>query len=370
MSPRIFGGAGIALAAASLSVLALRAERPRSTTEDWNPRAAAAYLDSRASWWTTWSNAARDQGTFCVSCHTTVPYAIARPSLRAALAERQGTAIEGQVWANVSKRVALWKDVAPFYSDQRNGLPKTSESRGTEAVLNALILATRDAAEQRLSDETRTALGHLWPLQMKTGPLNGAWAWLNFGYEPWESNDGAFYGATLAAMAIGSAPGSYASSPEAQDGLELLRSYVQREVTRQPIMNRLMAAWASTRLTGLLTSDQSREVIQAALALQQEDGGWSMASLGTYKRRDGTSLETASDGYATGLVTLVAQEAALSEDTQVRKGLAWLQRNQNPQTGQWPAASLNRQRDPSSDAGRFMSDAATAYAAMSLAKAR
>jgi squalene-hopene/tetraprenyl-beta-curcumene cyclase len=370
MNPHTVGATGVVIAAACLSVLALRAERLHSAAEDWNPRAAATYLDGRAAWWTTWNNAARDQGTFCVSCHTTVPYALARPSLRTALAEREPTAVEGLVWTNVGKRVALWKDVAPFYSDQRNGLPKTSESRGTEAILNALILATRDATGQQLSEEARAALGHLWPLQMKTGPLNGAWAWLNFGYEPWESNDGAFYGATLAAMAVGSAPQSYATSQEAQDGVKLLQAYVQREVPRQPAMNQLMAVWASTRLKGLLPQEQCHDLIQAALALQRDDGGWSMASLGTYKRRDGTSIEQTSDGYATGLVTLIAQEAGLSTDARVRKGLAWLGRNQNPQTGQWPAASLNKQRDPSSDVGRFMSDAATAYAAMSLAKAR
>ena len=57
-------------------------------------KAAAAYLDARAEWWSTWSNAARDRGTFCISCHTTLPYALARPALRASLGERQPSIAE------------------------------------------------------------------------------------------------------------------------------------------------------------------------------------------------------------------------------------------------------------------------------------
>src|ERR1700756_1553254 len=76
----------------------------------WDPRAAASYLDSRQNWWTTWPNAARDHDTFCVSCHTVVPYALARPALRAALGERDLSAAERGVLANVTKRVRLWKE--------------------------------------------------------------------------------------------------------------------------------------------------------------------------------------------------------------------------------------------------------------------
>ena len=50
-----------------------------------------------------------------------------------------------------------------------------------------MILASRDATDGALSDDARKAFTNLWALQMKTGELSGAWAWLNFKYEPWEA---------------------------------------------------------------------------------------------------------------------------------------------------------------------------------------
>src|SRR3979411_2754531 len=76
--------AGLAVVAA-VSSTAPRAEAEPSAS--WNRKAAAAYLDQRATWWTTWPNAQRDHGTFCVSCHTALPYALARPALRQSLGE-------------------------------------------------------------------------------------------------------------------------------------------------------------------------------------------------------------------------------------------------------------------------------------------
>jgi len=352
---------------------ALLAAGLRAWSDDqgsWNPKAAAAYLDGRAAWWMAWPNAARDHGTFCVSCHTAVPYALARPALRTALGERDPSPNEVKLLDNVVKRVTLWKDVSPFYPDQLRGLPKTSESRATEAILNALILANRDAQTGRLADDTRAALANVWALQMNTGELSGAWAWLDFHYEPWESADAKPFGAALAALAMGMAPGGYASSPDVQDNLKLLRGYFERVYGRQHTFNRLMLLWASAKVTGLLTSEQRQSVIDSAVATQQSDGGWSMASLGAWKRIDGSALDTTSDGYATGLVTLALQQAGVSRaNPAVSTGLEWLRRNQNRTTGQWPASSLNKQRDPASDIGRFMSDAATAYAVLSLTQA-
>ena len=261
----------------------------------------------------------------------------------------------------------MWNDVAPFYPDQLRGIPKTSESRGTEAILNALILANRDAYNGQLADDTRAAFANMWALQMRTPDMSGAWAWLNFQYEPWESTAAPYFGASLAALAVGTAPGQYAASGQIQDSVKRLREYLQHGFPNQSPFNQLMALWASTAMHGLLAADQQQTFIDAVSRQQQEDGGWSTASLGAWKRLDGSQLDTHSDGYATGLITLVLQRSGVSSpDPRVRKGLEWLKQNQNRDTGQWSASSLNKQRDPASDIGRFMSDAATGFAVLSL----
>jgi squalene-hopene/tetraprenyl-beta-curcumene cyclase len=350
-------------------VVAVRAE-PKEVMS-WDHKAAATYMDSRLDWWMTWPSAARDHETFCVSCHTALPYALARPALRAASDERAPSPTETKLLNNVVKRVRMWNDVAPFYPDQRNGLPKTSESRGTESILNAIILASRDARDGALSDDARKAFANLWALQMKTGELSGAWAWLNFKYEPWEAPDSPYFGAALAAIAVGTAPNAYASSPEIQDNIKSLRTYAAKQFDQQSLLNRVMMLWASTRLTGLLTPEQRDGVVARLVSQQRDDGGWATSTLVSWQRVDGTPLETGSDGYATGLATFVLEQVAqASTAPQIEQGLLWLQRHQEKDTGRWSASSLNKKRDPTSDAGQFMNDAATAYAVLALAASR
>jgi hypothetical protein len=87
-------------------------------------------------------------------------------------------------------------------------------------------------------------------------------------------------------------------------------------------------------------------------------------------RSDGAPHRTESDGYATGLVTLVLlQTDTPRRNFQLRQGLAWLERSQNTTEGFWPGSSLNKRRDPGSNVGRFMRDAATAYAVLALTEA-
>jgi len=342
----------------------------RKAANSWDQRAAAAYLDQRAGWWMEWPKAARDHETFCVSCHTAVPYALSRPALRHGLAEEAPSANERRLLSNVTKRVRLWKEVAPFYTDADRGAYKTVESRGTESVLNALILASNDAQSARLSDDTRAALDNMWAEQQTVGYEAGAWLWLRFANEPWEADDSDFYGATLAAVAAGAAPESYRARPEIQNQVKMLRAYLNRKCAAQTTINRVALLWASAESPGLLAPEQQRAIINEVRSKQQADGGWSLSSLvGSWKRADGTPQELKSDGYATGFITFVLQQAGIPrEDTQLQQGLAWLVANQNKTEGFWRSYSLNKNEAHHLSPGtaRFMNDAATAFAVLAL----
>jgi squalene-hopene/tetraprenyl-beta-curcumene cyclase len=349
-----------------------------SVANTWDQKAAAAYLDQRAGWWMGWPRAQRDHDTFCVSCHTAVPYAMSRPSLRAALAEQGPSANERKLLDNVAKRVRLWKEVAPFYTDADRGVYKSVESRGTESVLNALILASNDARNSvpsgHLSDATCSAFENMWSEQQTTGAQKGAWPWLRFKNEPWEADDSDFYGAALAAIAVGTAPENYRTKPEIQNNVKMLSEYLNRESTAQTLSNRAVLLWASAELPGLLEPERQKAIIGELLGKQQPDGGWSLTSMaGSWKRHDGTPQVAQSDGYATGLIIFALQQAGVSrENAQLQKGLAWLTANQNRTDGYWLAYSLNNNEEHhiSPDTVRFMKDAATAYAVLALSESK
>src|SRR5262249_41861309 len=96
--------------------------------------------------------------------------------------------------------------------------------------------------------------------------------------------------------------------------------------------------------------------------LQHEDGGWSLPSLGEWKRRDGSDNDkkAPSDGYATGFVVYVLRQAGVSaDDKAVRRGVAWLKAHQR-ESRRWVTFSLNNDR------AHYITNAGTAYAVLAL----
>jgi squalene-hopene/tetraprenyl-beta-curcumene cyclase len=343
---------------ASLSVLSLA---PLAQAASWNAAAAGTYLDARQTWWQGWSKSQRDHDTACVSCHTVLSYALGRPALRAHLNDDQESAPEQKMLGFIEKRVSLWNEVAPFYNE-KSGPTKSVESRGTEAILNAFILASYDARAGHLRDITRTALQNAWALQLDSG----TWNWLNFHNAPWEADNSQFWGTTLMAMAVAMAPDGYSHTPQIQSGIVKMRAWLNSGYKSQPLFDQAFLLWASARMPGLLTRGERKALSHDIASLQQPDGGWSLTAFGMWQRKDKTAEETRSDGYATALAVLALNASGTRAGSHaLERARAWLIANQQPD-GSWSAWSLNKERDPASEVGRFMRDAATGYAALAL----
>ncbi len=359
----------------SLPVRGVRAaDKPgEAATAGWDRKAAARYLDDREIYWQGWDRAQKDHGTLCVSCHTQATYGLARPAMRHDLGEQGVSPAEQAMLASINKRVSMWKDMVPFYSDAVSGAGKEVESRNAESVLNAIILSSYDARRSHLSDTARTAFDNAWALQSTSGPTAGAWVWQNFHYTPWESPESEYHGAALMAVAVGKAPDHYRDDPKIAANLSALTAYLSSHYDAQPLLNKVVALWASNSFPAVLTPAQRARLPEDLFKRQRAEGGWSLTDLGTWKRMDNTPLETRPDGYATGLAVLVLEETAAADphikaraQTPIALGVAWLEANQDKTTGAWPAWSLNKNRDPDSNVGKFMSDAATSYAVLAL----
>jgi squalene-hopene/tetraprenyl-beta-curcumene cyclase len=76
---------------------------------------------------------------------------------------------------------------------------------------------------RQLSPAAREALDLMWTVQR----ADGGWRWPDCDYAPMEIDD--HYGATVAALAVGLAPGGYAQSTQARAGLDKLRTYFQND---------------------------------------------------------------------------------------------------------------------------------------------
>jgi squalene-hopene/tetraprenyl-beta-curcumene cyclase len=345
-------------------LLACAVGRADGPSTGWKTGDAGKYMDEREKVWFGHAS--------CVSCHSGLPYALARPALRKLAGAKTPTEPETKLLAQIRLRVANWKklDTKEFglYYDSNDDLKK--QSWGTEAIFNAVILAFDDRYRSMSSpsEATKQAFANLWQTQVQVGDDKGSWEWLDFNEAPWGNKEARYFGAALAAIAVGTAPGYYTpgADADADTKVKLLRDYLKGRLPKQNLHDRAWGLWAATKVEGILTKAEQKKLIDQLLDKQRDDGGWSLPDLGTWKRRDGTAQESASDGYATALVLHVLQTAGVpKDDAKVSKGLAWLKRNQTA-TGAWRSASLVKKRDSASHPGKFMSDAATAFAVLAL----
>jgi squalene-hopene/tetraprenyl-beta-curcumene cyclase len=279
----------------------------------------------------------------CVSCHTNVTYLLVRPALRRELGEKDATRYETGLRDALRARIPL-PDVFPkaFAKEPLHG-----QSLGVEAIHAALLLGEEPALER------------MWSLQVKEGKEKGAWEWFHLDLDPWETPQSDFYGAALAALAIRNAPEEHRGRHREQ--IAMLVDYFQREQGAQPLHNRLMLLWA---MPEALVDQKS--LVEEVWKKQFPDGGWSLESLGPWKR---ASRSSGSDAYATGFAAYVL----LIDHNRAHKGmleaLNWLKLHQNAEHGFWASSSMNKDYPADSMMAKFMQDAATGFAAMALLEA-
>jgi squalene-hopene/tetraprenyl-beta-curcumene cyclase len=215
------------------------------------------------------------------------------------------------------------------------------------------------------------ALDRLWVLQAKDGKSKGVWNWFNLDLDPWEMPESHFYGATLAAMALGRAPADYRARPDVKQHVSDLVSYLHSTQESQSLHNRLMLLWAAAKLPEALPEAERRSLAAEVWKRQEADGGWSLQSLGPFKAHEKAPHQEGSNGYATAFATYVLQQQdGGRKDPKLAKALGWLKTHQDPEAGFWPAESMNKQYPAGSMESRFMRDAATGFAAMALLEAR
>lgn len=271
----------------------------------------------------------------CFTCHTNYAYLYARPQIDSQAAAHQS--VRKFAEELIEKR---WVEKGPRWD--------------AEVIATGAALAFNDAATtNKLHPLTRQALDKMWTLQR----ADGGWTWIKCGWPPMESDDD--YGVGLAAVAVGVAPEEYRKTPAAVAGIAKMKAYLEK--TPPPTLHHsAMLLWASTYGEEFLTAEKQKTVVDQLLALQQADGGWSLPSLLTWKRDDGSEQSKASDGYGTGFTIYVLRQAGVAaEDPRIQRGLTWLKQNQR-ESGRWFTRSLKK------DSQHYISHAGSAFAVMAI----
>ncbi len=282
----------------------------------------------------------------CGTCHTTVAYLMARPLI-----------------GNSNDRAA-WNEVRETVKNFANeGIAKHSALAPFIVGPTAAALTVGDTSSGReLQPDTRALFDYMWASQ----GADGAWVIpQNVGNLPFLERD-PHYLAFMVALAVGYAPGRYYEDPSARAGFAKLQGFIRNNLPTNA-HDKAVVLWASVRTPGLLTAQERTEYERSLLALQKDDGGWTLPSMGTWPRHDGVPNDPQgdSDGYATSLAALaLCQQGYSVRDPAVKRAVTWIEQHQRA-SGRWYTRSLYSDRFQN-----YLSNMGTAYAVMALSSCR
>ena len=307
-----------------------RATELEAIRQTYSREKAASFLDDVAVRWTDHNH--------CGSCHTNIAYLMVQP-------QQTGGIVNPSV---VAVRSGLFK----FAEATREG---SSELKPFLLAPIAGALAVNDGISGSTVDNRVLALmDYLWKTQDKRG------GWYYSTNEPLvpflERNR--YYTSLLVAVGAGYLSGRYEETPLRREGLTRLTKFLKRNFPKN-LHERAVLMWASARTPGLLSSGQRRSIARALLRAQNEDGGWTLAALGTWPRLDGDLNDPhgPSDGYATGLAALALCEGGSARsDPRILRAMQWIDTHQRV-SGRWFTRSTY-----SDHFDNYISNMATAYA--------
>ena len=308
--------------AGSISISGATADEP--IRKSFSLSAAKDYLAKGSQAWTEKRN--------CVSCHTNGTFMQLAPTLGPMFKEQ----------------VEQHRKFFVLESSKFKRAPATAIRSGLKPTQLAYVangLAAYDEVQGKLSAETKEALDLMLTVQSEDGSYSNLDCW-----PPFESSS--YHGATVAAMALVTAPGYLSQVSEAQQKqIDVLQNYLQK--TKPPHdYGRLLLLQVGIKWKGLISDELQQETIAMILKHQQKDGGWAMRTFATPEtwgggsRKDKLNAEPnkdapASDGHQTGLAIMLLRESGTPADhPAIRAGIKWIKSNQR-ESGRWWTRSLN-----------------------------
>ena len=305
-----------------IKIVAARADEPMR--ESFSLTAAKEYLAQSSQAWMEKRN--------CVSCHTNGTFMQLAPTLGPMFKEQ----------------VEQHRKFFVLESSKFKRAPASAIRSGLKPTQLAYVangLAAYDEVQGKLSAETKEALDLMLTVQSEDGSYSNLDCW-----PPFESSS--YHGATVAAMALVTAPGYLSQVSEAQQKqIDVLQNYLQK--TKPPHdYGRLLLLQVGIKWKGLISDELQQETIAMILKHQQKDGGWAMRTFATPEtwgggsRKDKLNAEPnkdapASDGHQTGLAIMLLRESGTPADhPAIQAGIKWIKSNQR-ESGRWWTRSLN-----------------------------
>ena len=275
---------------------------------------AKEFLDSVA---VTWARQNK-----CGSCHTNLAYLAARPFL-GSMQEEPAAETRESLYKYLDALTT--RAAAPAPTSQAPVAPAPRRAPLHWRIPAVSMLAVNDGEAGSIDPRTLTEFDRLWTMQK----ADGSWDWPTGGTMlPFIERDN-YYVATLVALGVGYLPASYLETPAASAGMQNLRRYLT-STPAVDLHDDVLLLWASARTAGLMNAQQKSRVVDSLVKLQRPDGGWSLPSLGRWKRHDGPvndPVNDPSDGYANRVRDVCALPGGDAGAASVDRARAALARN-------------------------------------------